>query len=99
LNWNWFDWLFGPHPPIFGESGSDGSGGSTVAGGSNPPPVTGGGSGGGCAPAFTPLGDNSAWFVYHGIEVGLVVLMLIGILAILFGNSETDVSIAEVAAA
>lgn len=63
--------------------------GSIGIGGKLPP--------GSCKPTFSPLGDNSAWFVFRGVEAALIVLMLVGILAILFGNQEANSKMAQVA--
>lgn len=48
----------------------------------------------GCRPPIT----SPEFFAFLGVEIALIALMLIGILAVLFGNPETDVKVAKVAA-
>lgn len=98
-----YEQVFGKgHTPTM-QSGGSTSGGSTQAGGGatgSTLPATGKS---GCRPPLmTVTGPNPDWFVFTGVELALIVLMLIGILAVLFGNKETDetvLKVAEVAAA
>lgn len=109
-----YDQIFGPKPPIKNDGQGGGilqapgdvpkDGGGTMQSGDG---ATGGTMQSadkqtGCRPPFmkgVPPTPNPDWFVFTGVELALIVLMIVGILAVLFGNPETDISIAEVAAA
>jgi hypothetical protein len=86
----------GQIPPV---NPFDPEGGMSV----NPDGSSGGGLFGktvtrGCRPSFSVAGDNSAWVSFVGIEAALILLMLIGILAVLFGNKERNEQAAQIVA-